>query len=76
LEQLMSWESVNYRRVTIKMSDGLVYSGRVNICDYPRLSDFFKNSDTQFITVISEGDDPEKVMLLKKTAIIWAEAKD
>jgi hypothetical protein len=80
LEQLRSepqprWE-VNYRQVTVKMSDGLVYTGRVNIREFPRVSDFFRNSEDRFVVVISEQDEAKKVMLLNKNFIVWAEAKD
>ncbi len=75
MEQQPKWE-VNYRQVTVKMSDGLVYTGRVNIRQFPRLSDFFRNTEDRFLVVISEPDEAQKIMLLNKNFIVWAEAKD
>ena len=75
MEQQPKWE-VNYRQVTVKMSDGLVYTGRVNIRQFPRLSDFFRNTEDRFLVVISEPEETQKVMLLNKNFIVWAEAKD
>lgn len=75
VEQQQKWE-VNYRQVTVKMSDGLVYTGKVNIRQYPRLSDFFRNTEDRFLVVISEPDETQKVMLLNKNFIVWAEARD
>ena len=75
MEPQLKWE-VNYRQVTVKMSDGLVYTGKVNIREFPRVSDFFRNSEDRFLVVISEQDETQKVMLLNKNFIVWAEAKD
>ncbi|MGC1404553.1 MAG: hypothetical protein WA974_16670, partial [Thermodesulfobacteriota bacterium] len=61
MEQQLKWE-VNYRQVTVKMSDGLVYTGKVNIRQFPRLSDFFRNAEDRFLVVISEPDETQKVM--------------
>ena len=75
MEASEEWD-VNFKRVTVKMSDGLVVQGKVNIRAFPRLSDFFRNADDTFVVVVSDQDQPQKVMMLHKDYIIWAEATD
>jgi hypothetical protein len=74
MERTQLWET-NYKQVMVKISDGSVYSGRVNICDYPRFSDFLRNTN-QFITMISDPGEPQRTTLLNKNAIIFAEPRD
>ncbi len=75
MEGSQEWE-VNFKRVTVKMSDDLVVQGKVNIRAFPRLSDFFRSTDDRFVVVVSDQDEPRKVMMLNKNYIIWAEAVD
>ncbi len=70
-----AWQ-VNYRRVTVKMSDGTLYAGKLNIRDFDRASDFFRHAEEQFyLMVVSVPDGSEKVMMLNKNFIISAEAE-
>jgi hypothetical protein len=74
MEREQLWNP-NYKQVTVKISDGSVYSGRVNISDYNRFSDFLRNSN-QFITIISKPDEPHRVTMFNKNSIIFAEPRD
>ncbi len=67
---------VNFKSVTVKMSDDLLVQGKVNIRAFTRLSDFFRTADDRFVVVVSEQDEQQKVMMLNKNYIIWAEATD
>ncbi len=69
------WE-VNYRHVTIKMSDGSLFSGKVNIRLFQRLSDFFRSADDRFVVLVVDEDHNERVMMANKSYIVWAEATD
>ncbi len=66
---------MNAKRVTIMMRDGTVFQGFTNIGSARRLSDFFKKSDSTFITifdaVIGDGVEPE-VYFINKNHILWA----
>jgi hypothetical protein len=65
----------NYRNVTVKIKDGTDITGRVNIGEYPRVSDLFKQTHDQYI-VLSEAEhrgDSGKVVIINKNAIMWAE---
>lgn len=75
MQQEGEWE-VHFRRVTVKMSDGSAFTGKVNIRTFQRLSDFFRTVDDRFIVLLSEGEQPQRVLMLNKTYIVWAEAAD
>ncbi len=69
----------NYKSVTLRMSDGTVVTGRINLGDtFPRLSDLFKRTETQFITVASDEstEEPKKVFFVNKNYIMWGESSD
>jgi hypothetical protein len=65
---------VNFKRVTVKMSDGSVFSGEVNIRTFRRLSDFFKGADDNFVLLVSGDDQGRRVLMVNKNYIVWAEA--
>ncbi|MGO8942448.1 MAG: hypothetical protein ACLQJ7_02075 [Syntrophobacteraceae bacterium] len=68
---------VNYRNITIKISDGATVSGKVNLQNYRRLSDMLKSSNEKFITVVLElaGESSPKAVFINKDYIILAEEK-
>lgn len=43
----------NFRTVGIKIADGTIIKGKVNIGDYHRLSDLLKRTDDNFVTVVA-----------------------
>jgi len=69
------WE-INFKRVTVKMSDGSIFAGKVNIRGFQRLSDYLRTTDDRFLVILSEEDQPQKVMMVNKNYILWAEAAD
>jgi hypothetical protein len=76
MEKEPGWE-VNFKRITVKMSDGSVFGGRVNIRGFQRLSDFLRGTDDRFVVVLSEDEQqPQKVMMVNKNYILWAETAD
>lgn len=67
--------TVNFTDVEVKISDGSVIKGKVNIRgDYSRLSDFLRHSQEQFIVIVKEGspEDSQKVFFVNKNYIVWA----
>jgi hypothetical protein len=78
LKQIRAWfdESVKYKGITVKLSDGRVCSGKINICDSSKLSDYIRNSDSQFLTMVSDSEEPLKVILHNRSAIVWVEGLD
>jgi hypothetical protein len=71
----MKWET-KFKPLTVKTSDGSLLNGRVNIRNFKRLSDFFRSSEDQFIVMVPPEDQPQKVIMINKNFIIWAESQD
>jgi hypothetical protein len=67
----------NYKSITVKMSDGSEVKGKINIMSFTRLSDLMKHSTDKFVTVlIEEADGAQKVMIVNKDYIVWAQTED
>jgi len=67
--------TVNFTNVEVKISDGSVIKGKVNIRgDYNRLSDFLRHSQEQFMVIVSEesSEDSQKVFFVNKNYIVGA----
>ncbi len=67
------WE-VNFQRVTIKTSDGSLFSGRLNIKGFERLSDFLRHTDEQFIGLVVDEEEKQRTVMVNTSYIVWAEA--
>ena len=65
----------NYKGICVKISDGSMVKGKINVTNYPRLSDMLKNSNEKFITVVADAQsqDVTKVYIINKEFMIWAE---
>lgn len=74
MEQDEHWVK-NFRNVTIKIKDGTVITGKLNIGEYPRVSDLFRQSQDQYI-VLAEAEHrggSGKVVIVNRNEIVWAE---
>jgi len=66
------WD-INYKDITVEMSDGMVHRGKVNIRNFQRLSDFLRNKDDQFIVIVSdEGEADDGALIINKRDIVRA----
>ena len=67
----------NYKGICVKVSDGSMIKGKINLTNYPRISDMLKNSTDKFITVVADehSQDAQKVYIINKEFIIWAEVE-
>jgi hypothetical protein len=67
----------NYKGICVKVSDGSMIKGKINLTNYPRISDMLKNSTDKFITVVADehSQDAQKVYIVNKEFIIWAEVE-
>jgi len=65
----------NYKGICVKISDGSMVKGKINLTNYPRISDMLKNSNEKFITVVADAQsqDLTKVYIINKEFMIWAE---
>ena len=65
----------NYKSVTVKMTDGSVIKGKINIRETGRLSHLFKTLPENFIIVVPE-EGSKKVFIINKDHILWTESED
>ena len=65
----------NYKGICVKISDGSIVKGKINLTNYPRISDMLKNSNEKFITVVADdqSQDAKKIYIINKEFMIWAE---
>ena len=67
-----------FRTVTVKMKDGTVITGKLNIGEYPRVSDLFRQSPDQYL-VLADAEhrgSAGKVVIINKGEIVWVEPED
>jgi hypothetical protein len=79
MNNLKEMHSGMFRNVLVKMSDGSLIQGKVNVPDqHRRLSDWFRNSTHPFIVVVSEEtpENPEEIFICNKSHIVWVKAQD
>ena len=70
------WD-VNFKKVTIKMSDGSIFTGKVNVRNnFQRLSEFLRMTDDRFIVILADEEQRQRVIMVNKNFILWAEASD
>ncbi len=65
----------NYKNVTIKMTDGTIIRGKVNLKEVRRLSDLFRTLSENYFPVVPE-EGSKKVFIINKNYILWAESED
>jgi hypothetical protein len=58
----------NFKGISVKISDGSIVKGKINLTNYTRISDMLKNSNEKFITVVADehSQDPKKVYIINK----------
>lgn len=67
-----------YRKITIKTTDGATLMGKVNIGIKERVSDLFTKSESQFIILLDaeHKEGSETVRIINKNHIVWAEPEE
>ncbi len=67
-----------YRKVTVKTTDGSTLMGKINIGIKDRVSDLFTRSDSPFVvlTDVETRDGSGRVLVLNKAQIVWVEPND
>jgi small nuclear ribonucleoprotein (snRNP)-like protein len=67
-----------FRRVTVKTSDGSTLTGRVNLGIKDRVSDLFTRSESPFVvlTDVETRDGSGKTLIVNKNQIVWVEPND
>jgi hypothetical protein len=67
-----------YKNITVRTSDGTTLKGKVNIGIRERVSDLFTKPERPFIIMLNSGnkDDSERVLIVNKDHIVWAEPEE
>lgn len=68
----------NYKNIKAKISDGSIITGKINIMNFARLSEYLKQSNDRFITILAEETDSaaKKATIVNREHIIWADTWD
>ncbi len=68
----------NYRAITIKIKNGDEISGKLNIGEFERVSDMFKQLTHQYL-VLSEAQHrgtSSKVIIINVSEVVWCKPAD
>jgi hypothetical protein len=70
--------STDYQRVTVKLIDGTILDGRINILPHKRVSDFINSRDKAFVIMIesSSVEVTDKIVFINKSKVAWVEPED
>ena len=68
----------DYKKITVKTSDGSTIQGRINVSSNQRVSDIFTKSEAPFIVMVdvSYRDGVGKILFVNKRHILWVEPED
>jgi len=68
----------DYRKVTVKTSDGSTIQGKINVASNQRVSDILTKSEDPFIVMVdvSYRDGVGKTLFVNKRHILWVEPED
>jgi hypothetical protein len=69
---------VNYKNVTVKLKDGTVLNGKVNIYPKTRISDVLMSKDKTFVIIVEGGaaDREYQTIVVNKKEVVWAEPEE
>jgi hypothetical protein len=63
--------STNYISITVKLVDGIILDGKINILPHKRLSDFVNSRDKDFVVVVegSSIDIKDKTVFINRNKV-------
>ena len=66
---------VEYKKITIKTTDGSTIYGQINIGEKERVSDIFTSNKNSFVVMVdvSYKENVGKTIFINKRHIVWAE---
>ena len=67
-----------YKKISIRTSDGSTIYGKVNIAEKDRVSDIFTSSEDLFVVMVDVSceDSFGRTMFVNKRHIVWAEPEE
>jgi small nuclear ribonucleoprotein (snRNP)-like protein len=78
LEQSKEVYKKEYRKITVKTTDGDTLKGKVNIGIKTRVADLFTKTDEPFIVLsdVEHKEGSKKVLFVNKNNIMWVEPQE
>lgn len=78
MEQSKEVYKKEYRKITVKTTDGDTFKGKVNIGMKTRVADLFIRSEDPFIVLsdVEHKQGSKKALFINKNAIVWIEPQD
>jgi hypothetical protein len=75
LEKDIELYPTNYKKAMLKISDGTLIRGKINVGELNRLSDLIRMTDEKFIVLVGtlHDESEEKTFIINKNNIIWIE---
>ena len=67
-----------YKSATLKLVDGTLLQGKINIAPHKRISDFMNSREKSFVVVV-EGSSHEiltKTLFVNKSKVAWIEPEE
>jgi len=74
---ISQWET-NFKKATVKLSDGSILKGMINIGESKRLSDKLKRKEDPLVVLVGvEQEHSEvKTYIINREKVIWVETTD
>ena len=68
----------DYKKITVKTSDGSTIQGKITVSSNQRVSDIFTKSEASFIVMVDVAyrDGVGKTLFVNKRHILWVEPED
>ena len=68
----------DYKKITVKTSDGSTIQGKITVPENQRVSDIFTKSEASFIVMVDVAyrDGVGKTLFVNKRHILWIEPED
>lgn len=78
MEKNVQDHQAEYKKITIRTTDGSTLYGKVNVGKNKRLSDIFTGSESLFVVMVevSYKENTGKTMFVNKRHIVWAEPEE
>ena len=75
MEEFSQWQT-NFEQASVMISNGSIFTGKINIKNFPRLSDLMKNGDESYITFVGSEKNAgeERTYLINKQYVVWLDA--
>lgn len=70
--------STDYQSVTVKLVDGTILDGKINILPHKRVSDFINSREKAFVIMIESSslEVTDKIVFVNKSKVAWIEPTD